>query len=51
MSSTKSATGKWWIYFFLSLALTIVFLVLWPEWFWVVLPFLFTSLVKAFDWM
>ena len=50
MASTTS-TGTYWIYFFISLVLTIVFLIFWPEWFWVVLPFLFTALVKAFDWL
>ena len=49
--ATTTSTGKYWIYFFISLIVTIGFLIVLPEWFWVVLPFLFTALVKAFDWL
>jgi len=49
--ATTTSTGKYWIYFLISLIVTIGFLVVLPEWFWVPLPFLFTTLVKAFDWL
>ncbi|MFT6333430.1 MAG: hypothetical protein ACJATI_000157 [Halioglobus sp.] len=49
--ATATSTKTYWVYFFVSLLVTIGFLVVWPEWFWVPLPFLFTSLVKAFDWL
>lgn len=49
--ATATSTKTYWLYFFISLLVTIGFLILLPEWFWVVLPFLFTSLVKAFDWL
>ena len=49
--ATATSTGKYWIYFLISLVVTIGFLIILPEWFWVALPFLFTALVKAFDWL
>lgn len=51
MSAEASNTKQWWLYTLVSLAGTIALLILIPEWFWVALPFLFTSFVKAMDWM
>ncbi|MDB9914357.1 hypothetical protein OAD00_00730 [Saprospiraceae bacterium] len=42
---------KYWLYFAVSLLLTIGFLIILPEWFWVMLPFLLTYFVQAMDWM
>ena len=51
MSSTTKSTVKYWLYFAVSLILTIGFLIILPEWFWVMLPFLLTYFVQAMDWM
>jgi len=56
MSNTTTTTEKndtkmAWMVFFISLIACIGFLILLPEWFWVTLPFLITSLVKGFDAM
>ena len=45
----NTARMKYIIYALVSFVVLIGFLVFLPEWFWVVLPFLFTSLAKAFD--
>mgnify|MGYP000176562841 CR=1 FL=1 len=50
MAATNK-TGIYWIYFVVSLVVTILFLIFWPEWFWVPLPVVLTALVKAFDWL
>ncbi len=47
----NKSLGGYWIKFFISLALTIAFLIFKPEFFWVVLPFLFTYFVQAMDWL
>jgi len=46
-----TSTKTYWLYFILSLAATAAFLIFLPEWCWVPLPFLFTALVKGFDWL
>jgi len=51
MSTTTKSTVKYWLYFAVSLLLTIGFLIILPEWFWVMLPFLLTYFVQAMDWM
>lgn len=49
--STKSAGGKNWLYFGISLVLTLLMLVFANQWFWVGLPFTLTFLVVALDKM
>ena len=39
----------YWIMFFISTAIMIWLLMFHPEWFWAMLPFVATSLVKALD--
>jgi hypothetical protein len=51
MSETKKSKGLYWIATILSLAATIFLMVFANSWFWVGLPFLFTSLVLALDVM
>jgi hypothetical protein len=51
MSTQAANTKIWWLYTLISLVGTILFLIFLPEWFWVMLPFLGTALVKALDWM
>ena len=48
-TEAKKSTAKYWVYFAISMAVMIALLVILPEWFWVVLPFPLTYLVKAFD--
>jgi len=50
MSTETKSTRTYWMFFFISLLATLGFLLLLPEWFWVTLPFLFTSFVYAMDW-
>jgi len=50
MTTNTTDTKKYWLWFIISLIGTIGFLIVKPEWFWVMLPFLFTSLVWAMDW-
>lgn len=47
--NTPAQTRKYWIYTIISTAVMCGLLVVYPEWFWVALPFVLTSLVKAFD--
>jgi len=51
MNTETTSKGKFWLAFLVSLVLTIAFLIFLPEWFWVMLPFLFTSFVGAMDWV
>lgn len=44
----KESTGKYWLLFLVSTAILIFMLIFVNQWFWVVLPFSLTSLVKAF---
>lgn len=48
METTKS-TGKYWLYFLISLIVLIIFCVFAPKFFWVVLPFNFTYFAKGMD--
>jgi len=50
MNTENTSTRKHWLSFFISLAGMIAFLILLPEWFWVMLPFVGTSFVYAMDW-
>ena len=43
--------GKYWLYFFISTAIMLAMMVFLPGWFWVVIPFVCTYLVQAFDAM
>ena len=40
-----------WIIFFVTLVITVAFLIFNPTWFWVFLPFVLTYFVKAIDYM
>lgn len=46
---TKKSTAIWWISSLVSILITVAFLKYKPEFFWVMLPFVCTSVVKAFD--
>ncbi|MGA0256640.1 MAG: hypothetical protein ACO3MG_02265 [Saprospiraceae bacterium] len=50
MRADTNSTSKYWIGFFISLLALVAFLIILPEWFWVTLPFLFTSFVYAMRW-
>jgi predicted RND superfamily exporter protein len=50
METTKS-TGKYWMYFFISLVVMILMIIFYREFFWVVLPFVVTSFALAMDIM
>ncbi len=43
----KESTGKYWLLFLVSTAILIFMMIFVNEWFWVVLPFSLTSLVKG----
>lgn len=49
MASKSNSTGKYWLYFIISLIAMIALLIFRPEWFWVALPFVLTYLVYAMD--
>jgi len=51
MSEATASRGIFWIITLVSLVVTIGFLVVAPEWFWVPLPFLLTGFVKAMNWV
>ena len=51
MAETAKNTKIYWIYFLISVVATIFLLMFMSGWFWVTLPFLFTSLVLALDVM
>lgn len=42
-------TGKYWMYFFISTVIMVAMLIWMNEWFWLAMPFVFTSLVKALN--
>lgn len=43
----RESVGKYWVFFFLSLIVQLVFLIWIREYFWIVLPFVLTSFCKA----
>jgi hypothetical protein len=45
----KKSRGIYWLLFFVSLIAFVAFLIFQPEWFWVTLPFVATSLASAMD--
>jgi hypothetical protein len=47
--NTPAQTRSYWIYTAVSTVIMVALLVFAPQWFWVPLPFVLTSLVKAFD--
>jgi len=52
MAESKSnASGKHWLLFGISLAVTIFMIFFVNEWFWVGLPFVLTYFVQAIDHM
>ncbi|MEL6867314.1 MAG: hypothetical protein AAFP19_23010 [Bacteroidota bacterium] len=53
MENTVSPNQKrlYWLIFAVSTVLFVLLLMFWSEWFWVVLPFQLTYLVKALDWI
>ncbi|HLO56337.1 MAG TPA: hypothetical protein VK169_18720 [Saprospiraceae bacterium] len=51
MTSSTESVRLYWIYTILSLAGTVAFLMIKPEWFWVMLPPLLTYFIKAMKWM
>jgi hypothetical protein len=48
---SNSSKGADWMFFLVSLVVTILLLIFVTEWFWLSLPFLLTYLVKALDSM
>ncbi|MEM1325878.1 MAG: hypothetical protein AAGI23_07990 [Bacteroidota bacterium] len=51
MAETTKSTAKYWLFFIITLAITLAMLIFVPAWFWVVLPFPITFFVLALDWM
>ncbi len=51
MTTVARSKGIYWIVTLVSLAATIGFLLIRPEWFWVCLPFLLTAFVHAMGWV
>jgi hypothetical protein len=51
MENTKDTTRKDWTIFAISTLVMIGILFVKPEWFWVVLPFSCTYLIKALNYM
>jgi hypothetical protein len=47
MNAEKSSTGLDWILFIVTTAIMLVMLFTMPQWFWLMLPFSLTYLVKA----
>ncbi len=50
-SQTNSSQRTYWLYFLISAVAILGFLIIRPEWFWVVLPFFCVYFVKAMDWI
>jgi hypothetical protein len=50
-TTSKSNNKMVWMVFLISTLACVGFLIFLPEWFWVTLPFVLTSLVKGFDAM
>lgn len=51
MASEKSSSMMDWVLFVVTAIITLVLLVFVPQWFWLVLPFPLTYLVKALNVM
>ncbi|MBK9733663.1 MAG: hypothetical protein IPO92_01330 [Saprospiraceae bacterium] len=51
MTSSSESTRIYWIYALLSLGGVVAFLMIKPEWFWVMLPPFLTYFVKGMRWM
>jgi hypothetical protein len=47
----QKSTGKYWLLCFLWLAITILLLVFYRQWFWLAMPGVFTYFAKAMDIM
>ena len=47
----KKQTRVYWLITLVSTAICVWLLIYWSEWFWVMLPFVLTYLVKAVDRM
>lgn len=50
-TSENSSTGKYWLYFLISLVIFILMLIFMNQWFWVAMPFMLTYLVLALGYM
>lgn len=48
-TTSTNSKSKYWIYFGISAAVTLVLLIFANEWFWAGLPFMLTYLVQAMD--
>jgi hypothetical protein len=46
-----TSTGKYWLFFLISLVVFIVMLIFMNQWFWVAMPFMLTFLVMALGYM
>jgi hypothetical protein len=50
-TTTTNSTGKYWLYFLISLVIFMLMLIFMNQWFWVAMPFMLTYLVMALDYM
>lgn len=48
-STTSKSTGKYWVYFLVSLVIMLAMMIWVNSWFWVALPFVMTYFVQALD--
>ena len=46
---TAKSTGKFWVYFFISIVVLVIMSWFTPKFFWVVLPFNFTFFAKGMN--
>ncbi len=50
-TATNESTGKYWVYFLISLVIFLLMLIFMNQWFWVAMPFMLTYLVMALGYM
>jgi len=50
-TTSNSSTGKYWLFFLVSLVIFFLMLIFMNQWFWVAMPFMLTYLVLALGYM
>jgi hypothetical protein len=50
-TDAPASGNRYWMLFGISLAVMVGLLFTYPEWFWVILPFVCTYFVQAMDWI
>lgn len=50
-STDTTSTGKYWLFFLISLVIFLFMLIFMNQWFWVAMPFMLTFLVMALGYM